>query len=49
MEAQRGTAPIFVTRGVGCASCMCDWGITKKQPLVTALNYYGDVKLMYIL
>ena len=28
MDAQRRTALIFVTQGVGCASCMCDWGIT---------------------
>ena len=27
MDAQRRTALIFVTQGVGCASCMCDWGI----------------------
>ena len=24
MNAQRRTALIFVTQGVGCASCMCD-------------------------
>ena len=28
MDAQRRTALIFVTQGVGCASCMCDWGIS---------------------
>ena len=27
MNAQRRTALIFVTEGVGRASCMCDWGI----------------------
>ena len=27
MDAQRRTTQIFVTQGVGCASCMCDWGI----------------------
>ena len=27
MDAQRRTALIFVTQGVGCASCTCDWGI----------------------
>ena len=27
LNAQRRTALIFVTQGVGCASCMCDWGI----------------------
>ena len=27
MGAQRRTVLIFVTQGVGCASCMCDWGI----------------------
>ena len=27
MDAQRRTALIFVTQGMGCASCMCDWGI----------------------
>ena len=27
MDAQRRTALIFVTQGVGCASCMCDWVI----------------------
>ena len=26
MDAQRRTAVIFVTQGVGCASWMCDWG-----------------------
>ena len=28
MDAQRRTALFFVTQGVGCAPCMCDWGIT---------------------
>ena len=28
MDAQRRTALFFVTQGVGCASCMCDWGIS---------------------
>ena len=28
MDAQRRTALIFVTQDVGCAPCMCDWGIT---------------------
>ena len=27
MDAQGRTALIFVNQGVGCASCMCDWGI----------------------
>ena len=27
MDAQRRTAPFFVTQGVGFASCMFDWGI----------------------
>ena len=27
MDTQRRIALIFVTQGVGCASCMCDWGI----------------------
>ena len=27
-DAHRSTALIFVTQGVCCASCMCDWGIT---------------------
>ena len=27
MDAQRRTTLVFVTQGVGCASCMCDWGI----------------------
>ena len=30
MDAQRRTALIFVTHGVGCASCMCDWGIISR-------------------
>ena len=25
IDAQRRTALFFVTQGVGCASCMCDW------------------------
>ena len=28
MDAQRRTALFFVTQGVGCASCMCDWDIS---------------------
>ena len=28
MDAQRRTTLIFVTQGGGCASCMCDWGIS---------------------
>ena len=28
MDAQRRTALFLVTQGVGCASCMCDWGMT---------------------
>ena len=31
MDAQRRTALIVVTQGVGCASCMCDWGIKWKH------------------
>ena len=31
MDAQRRIAQIFVTEGVGCASCMCDWGIRPSQ------------------
>ena len=27
LDAQRRTALFFVTQGVGCGSCMCDWGI----------------------
>ena len=27
MNTQRRTALFFVTQGVGCALCMCDWGI----------------------
>ena len=27
MDAQRRTALILVTQGVGCVSCMRDWGI----------------------
>ena len=27
MDAQRRNALFFVTQGVGCVSCMCDWGI----------------------
>ena len=30
MDAQRRTALFVVTQGVGCASCMCDWGIKRK-------------------
>ena len=29
MDAQRRNALIFITQGVGCASCMCGWGISK--------------------
>ena len=29
MDAQRRTALFFVTQGVGCAPCMCDWGSGK--------------------
>ena len=36
MYAQRRTALIFVTQGVGCASCMCDWGVTSYQCCVIA-------------
>ena len=32
MDAQRCTALIFVTQGVGYASCMCVWGITTSRP-----------------
>ena len=31
MDAQRRTAQMFVTQGVGCASCMCDLGIRHEQ------------------
>ena len=31
MDAQRRTALILVTRGVGCAPCTGDWGITLRQ------------------
>ena len=36
MDAQRRTALFFVTQGVGCASCMCDWGISKLHALAIA-------------
>ena len=32
MDAQRRTTLYFVTQGVGCASCMCDWGISRERP-----------------
>ena len=28
MDVQRRTFLFFVTQGVGCALCMCDWGIS---------------------
>ena len=28
MDAQRRTALIFVTQGLGCVSCMCEWFIS---------------------
>ena len=31
MDAQRRTALMFVTYGVGCASCMCDCGIRRHS------------------
>ena len=31
MDAQRRTALICVTQGVGCTSCMCDWGISNGR------------------
>ena len=34
MDAQRRTAPFFVTQGLGCASCMCDWGIRMLTQIV---------------
>ena len=32
MDAQRRTALYFVTQGVDCASCMCDWAINPLKP-----------------
>ena len=32
MDAQRRTALIFVTQGVGCSSCMCDCSIKSTRP-----------------
>ena len=31
MDAQRRAALFFVTQGVSCASCMCDWGIIYRE------------------
>ena len=31
MNAQRHTVLFFVNQDVGCASCMCDWGISIKR------------------
>ena len=31
IDAQRRTALIFVTQGVGCAWCMFDWGIRSMR------------------
>ena len=46
MDAQRRTALIFVTEGVGCASCMCDWGI--KQAESNILKVSGQKELLII-
>ena len=40
MDAQRRTALIFVTPGMGCASCMCDWGITTLLFMKTRITRY---------
>ena len=37
MDAQRHTAMIFVTQDVGCASYMCDWGITSIRVSLLAI------------
>ena len=42
MVAQRRTAIIFVTQDVGCASCMCDWGI--REALIDV--WRGKIKLL---
>ena len=39
MDAQRRTALIFVTQGVGCASCMCDWVISDTLPNWSGVPY----------
>ena len=38
LDSQRRTALLFVTHGVGCASCMCDLGI--KKPLKVVRQEY---------
>ena len=38
MDAQRRTALICVTQGVGSASCMCDWGM-KSVPALNGLMF----------
>ena len=52
MDAQRRTALIFVTQGVGCASCMCDWGINEFE-LSYSVGYAslyssGIARLVYV-
>ena len=39
VDAHRRTAQFFVTQGVGCASCMFDWGISvRKKILITNIG-----------
>ena len=45
MDAQRRTVLIFGTRGVGCASCMCDWGIKCMLSLIVLLCLHSRLYL----
>ena len=49
MDAQRRTALIFVIQGVGCASCMCDWGISVcyQSPHFPAVHTQRDRLITY--
>ena len=41
MDEQRRTALIFVTQDVGCASCMCDWGIRQLESQTCMVSIVG--------
>ena len=43
-DAQRRTAPFFVTQSVGCAWCMCDWGIQMARNMLTAILRWFQIE-----
>ena len=47
IDAQRRNAFSFVTEGVDCASCMCDWGAMQPYTQICHILYSDNYTTLY--